>query len=100
MEKRGLAGVLTIVTTLNLFRILYNAAHSHVKAARVQDEILELVQKQSSSNPGSRRKMSLNTLMKEEKSLMERTKEVSKTKEMTMRGEGATAAMINVNEDK
>jgi len=101
-----MAGFFTIVTTLILFRIRYNAAHSQVKAAKVQDEILEHIQNQRSRIPGSFeaqsvRKMSLRTLEKEEKSLMERTKAVSAAKESvrerTMKGDGAMAAMINKN---
>ena len=93
-----IAGFLTIVTTLILFRIRYNAATSQVKAAGVQEEILKEIQRHSSQDVKeiSVRRMSLRTLEKEEESLVERAKEISESKaRLTMKGDGAMAALIN-----
>jgi len=68
-----IAGFLTIVTTLVLFRIRFNAAHSQVKAAETQEEILKHIQGQNSGpNNQSVRKMSVGTLEKEGMRLEER----------------------------
>ena len=97
------AGFLTIVTTLILFRIRYNAARSQVKVAGVQEEILEEMKmhrhsSKSKSDSISVRKMSIGSIEKEEEKHEERGKQIAAAK-ATVKG-AALAEACGVNGDE